>query len=171
MSVKIVLHCSDSGFGNAALIAKWHCLPEEKVVQNGRVFKGRGWSGIGYHYVILNGWLTSKHFNGKFDGYIETGRPVDDDPFISGSEMGAHVKGHNLNSLGICLIGKSGQFTENQLNTALELISELEDQFHEIDIFQHSNLDKAKPFCAGLDMEKFRENYRLYRETLKKETA
>jgi len=162
--VKIVLHCSDSGFGNAALIAKWHCLPEQEVVQDGKVYKGRGWSGIGYHYVILNGWLTSAHFNARFDGYIETGRPLNDDPFISGSEMGAHVTGHNTNSLGICLIGRSGKFTDNQLNTALELISELEDQFHEIEIFQHSELDKAKPFCAGLDMVKFKQNYKLYRE-------
>lgn len=169
--VKIVLHCSDSGFGNAALIAKWHCLPEQEVIQNGKVYKGRGWSGIGYHYVILNGWLTPDHFNAKFDGYIETGRPLDDDPFITKSEMGAHVKGFNINSLGICLIGKSGKFTENQLNSALELISELEGQFHEIEIYQHGELDKAKPFCAGLDMARFKENYRLYREALKTQSA
>ncbi|NBC83934.1 MAG: hypothetical protein GVY19_11235 [Bacteroidetes bacterium] len=37
--------------------------------------------------------------------------------------MGGHVKGFNTNSLGICLIGKFGKFTENQLNAALELIT------------------------------------------------
>ena len=167
MAVKIVLHCSDSGFGNAALIAKWHCLPKEKVIQNGRTYVGRGWSGIGYHYVILNGWLTSTHYNAKFDGYIETGRPLNDDPFVSKSEMGAHVKGHNVNSVGICLIGKYGQFTDNQLNAALELVSELESQFVDIEIYQHGELDKAKPFCAGLNMARFKENFRLFKEIKK----
>ena len=154
MSVKIVLHCSDSGFGNAALIAKWHTLP---------IPNGRGWSGIGYHYVILNGWIDSKHYNATFDGYIETGRPLNDDPFIAKSEMGAHVKGNNVNSLGICLIGKSGKFTEKQLNSALELIYKLEKQFKDIELYQHGELDKGKPFCAGLDMDQFKENYRIFR--------
>jgi len=155
MSVKIVVHCSDSGFGNAALIAKWHALPKPN---------GRGWSGIGYHYVILNGWLTSTHFNVRFDGHIETGRPLNDDPFVAKKEMGAHVKGFNTNSLGICLIGISGKFTDNQLNASLELIYELENQFRAIQLFQHGELDKAKPFCAGLDMVRFKENYQLFKE-------
>lgn len=155
MAVKIVLHCSDSGFGNAALISKWHTLPKPN---------GRGWSGIGYHYVILNGWLTSTLYNTKFDGYIETGRPLNDDPFIANSEMGAHVKGFNTNSIGICFIGKSGKFTNNQLNAALKLIDELENQFSDIEIYQHSELDKAKPFCAGLDMTRFKNNFKLYKQ-------
>jgi len=155
MAIKIILHCTDSGFGNAALIAKWHTLPKPN---------GRGWNGIGYHYVILNGWLTSTLFNPKFDGHIETGRPLNDDPFVTKSEMGAHVKGFNTNSVGICLIGKSGKFTNNQLNAALKLISELETQFPDIEIYQHSDLDKAKPFCAGIDMNRFKKNYQLYKK-------
>jgi N-acetylmuramoyl-L-alanine amidase len=45
----------------------------------------RGWKGIGYHYVVL------------LDGAIEYGRSV--------YEPGAHVKGMNKNSIGICYIG------------------------------------------------------------------
>lgn len=70
----IVIHCSATEsdvFVNAAYIRGWH--------------KQKGWSDIGYHYVILR------------DGSIEKGRP-DDIP-------GAHVKGHNHDSLGICLVG------------------------------------------------------------------
>ena len=44
--------------------------------------KKRGWRGIGYHYVI------------GLDGMIEYGRPI--------TETGAHVKGHNKGSIGIC---------------------------------------------------------------------
>ena len=47
--------------------------------------KARGWRGIGYHYVI------------GLDGMIEYGRPI--------TETGAHVKGHNKGSIGICYIG------------------------------------------------------------------
>lgn len=164
--VKIVLHCSDSSFGNAALIAKWHCLPEIEVTQNGRKYKGRGWSGIGYHYVILNGWIASNVYNPKYNGHIETGRPLDDDPVVKGSEIGAHVKGYNIKSVGICLIGKTGQFTEDQLNSSLRLVLDLENQFNDIEIYQHSDLDPNKPFCAGLDIELWRRNYKKYKMAL-----
>ena len=149
--VKIILHCSASSFGNAALIAKWH-------VQE------RGWSGIGYHYVILNGWLTSNVYHPDYNGHIETGRPLDNDPVVKNSEVGAHVRGYNYKSVGICLIGNSGQFTEEQLNTSLQLVYNLEGQFQDIKILQHSDLDENKPYCAGLDMDKWRRNYELYKQ-------
>lgn len=50
-----------------------------------RWHKQKGWSDCGYHFVI------------KIDGTIEVGRPID--------KAGAHAKGHNRNSVGICYIG------------------------------------------------------------------
>ncbi len=47
--------------------------------------KKRGWRGIGYHYVV------------GLNGNIEYGRNI--------YESGAHVKGHNKGSIGICYIG------------------------------------------------------------------
>ena len=47
--------------------------------------KKRGFRKIGYHFVV------------DLDGTIEQGRPL--------REAGAHVKGHNANSIGICYIG------------------------------------------------------------------
>ena len=47
--------------------------------------KKRGWRDIGYHYII------------QLDGTISQGRPID--------KAGAHTKGHNLDSIGICYIG------------------------------------------------------------------
>lgn len=151
--VNIVLHCSDSSFGNAALIGKWHVTE-------------RKWSGIGYHYVILNGWISSLHYNPKFNGHIETGRPLDNSASIEKTEIGAHVKGFNSSSIGICLIGKSGQFTEEQLYSALELVYHLEKQFNTVNICQHSDLDSKKPNCAGLDMETFKSNLEKYKTLL-----
>lgn len=45
----------------------------------------RGWRDIGYHYVV------------RLDGTIERGRPLE--------EVGAHAKGHNTHSIGVCYIG------------------------------------------------------------------
>lgn len=50
-----------------------------------RWHKRRGWRGIGYHYVM------------GLDGTIEEGRPQ--------WKIGAHVKGHNRHTIGICYIG------------------------------------------------------------------
>jgi len=55
----------------AKKIRQWHKL--------------RGWSDIGYHYVI------------RRDGRIELGRPIE--------QVGAHVKGHNSDSIGVCMVG------------------------------------------------------------------
>ena len=50
-----------------------------------RWHKAQGWSDIGYHYVIL------------LDGTVQEGRPI--------SQPGAHCKGMNARSIGICYIG------------------------------------------------------------------
>lgn len=50
-----------------------------------RWHRQRGFHGIGYHYVI------------RLDGTIEHGRPVE--------QIGAHCKGHNATTIGVCYIG------------------------------------------------------------------
>jgi hypothetical protein len=136
----VIIHCSDSSWGNAALIAAWHVLPPPA---------GRGWSAIGYHYVILNGRLGPYKTHSYFDGHLETGRPLDDDADLELDEKGAHAFGYN-NAVGICLIGLSGTFTEAQMRALAHLTRRLRDQFGEIKVLQHSDVDKKKPQCAGL---------------------
>jgi N-acetylmuramoyl-L-alanine amidase len=94
----IIVHCSytppsmDIG---ASVIRNWHLE--------------RGWSDIGYHYVITR------------DGTIEDGRPV--------GLVGAHTKGVNWRSIGICLVGGKNEdededefnFTQPQM-TSLNLL-------------------------------------------------
>ena len=142
--INIIVHCSDSSFGNAALITTWHVLPPPK---------GRGWNNIGYHYVILNGWLSAFRHNGLFDGCLETGRPLDDDADISSDEFGAHATGWN-NAIGICLIGLSGNFTQAQMRALKLLIRRLKAQFNGAKVMQHSDVDPVnRPKCAGLSPE------------------
>jgi hypothetical protein len=86
---RIVIHCSDSpdtmNIG-AEEIRKWHMDPPPK---------GRGWSDIGYHYVVTR------------SGTIEAGRYHDGDSILEGSEIGAHVAGQNKDSLAICWVGRT----------------------------------------------------------------
>ena len=72
---EIIIHCSATREGDDSINAE--------VID--RWHKERGWKGIGYHYVVL------------MDGTIETGRMVD--------QCGAHTKGHNCESIGVCYIG------------------------------------------------------------------
>ncbi len=70
----IIVHCSATTEGQdigAKTIREWHT--------------SKGWSDIGYHYVI------------RRDGTVETGRPL--------SRTGAHAKGKNKGSVGICMVG------------------------------------------------------------------
>lgn len=117
---KIVIHCSDT-FSNmdtsAADINEWH--------------KARGWSKIGYHYVI------------RRDGSVETGRPED--------KPGAHVAGHNTGSLGICMIGGKARpgenptnFTRQQWQTLETLVKRLKVDWPQAEITGHTDLDASK---------------------------
>ena len=138
--MKAIVHCSDSSWGNSSVITQWHTLP---------VPDGRGWSAIGYHYIILNGLLSPYKRHSYFDGHIETARPLDDDKDMELDEKGAHAFGYN-NSIGICLIGLSGTFSEPQIRALNHLVKLLRTQFGELEVIQHSDVDKKKPHCAGL---------------------
>lgn len=141
---KIVIHCSDSAFGNALLIDQWH--------------KQRGWSGIGYHRVVLNGYPEdSKNYWNHLDGDISPGRPLDTDFHLKNNEIGAHAYGFNRESVGICLIGKPGLFSPRQLASTKALAKEFLRKFDLpiSAVVGHYELDSRKT-CPGWDMDVFR---------------
>lgn len=80
--------------------------------------KARNWSGIGYHFVILN----DQH-DLKTDGEIEIGRLT--------NKAGAHALGLNSRSLGICCIGHGDKFdfTLAQYKSLYGLIEKLMTEF------------------------------------------
>jgi len=131
----LVLHCSDSDFGSATLIKGWHV-------------NERGWDDIGYTAVICNGQVENNTYMAFMDGAIEWGRDID--------VSGAHVRGFN-DLEGLCLIGRSGKFTINQLEAARRVILYFIEH-HGLDaskIYGHSDLDDKKPHCCGLDVKEF----------------
>jgi len=146
----IIVHHSASDWGTARVIDGWH--------------KQRGWSGIGYHFVILNGFTNYE--DRKRDrcmhsliGSIETGRPINLDPFISQSEVGAHALGFNKNSIGICLIHRDGAYHANMYTSLIELLDELVHKFgiDPVNIKGHYEVDAKKPHCPGIDMRIIRD--------------
>lgn len=89
-----------------------------------------GWDGIGYHYVI-----------NEFS-QLEFGRPTYWD--------GAHVRGYNKDSLGICLIGVDF-FTESQFATLTRLLRYLVKKHPGVAIKGHYELDDSKT-CPNFDV-------------------
>jgi len=141
---KIFIHCSASAYGDVLVFDEWH--------------KKRGWSGVGYHYIILNGrpFPDVKYFP-FLDGQIQPGRHFDDDPTFSPDEIGAHVAGRNGESIGICLVGVD-VFTAAQLNRAKFLVWSLLD-FLELtveDVFGHYEDPNTNKTCPNIEMGDFR---------------
>ena len=109
----------------------------------------RGWNGIGYHYVVL------------LDGTIEYGRSV--------YKQGAHVKGENEHSIGICYIGgvesergSNGKWiakdtrTPEQKESLLHVLKTLMAMYPLATIYSHNEF--ANKACPSFDATKEYEN-------------
>ena len=95
---------------------------------------GVGWDGIGYHKIICR------------DGKIEVGRPE--------YWIGAHTKGKNNESLGVCLIGKSN-FTDAQYNALEKVLKEWIQKYPQAEIKGHSQAIETKKTCPNFDVEEW----------------
>ena len=95
---------------------------------------GFGWDGIGYHKIICR------------DGKIQVGRPE--------YWIGAHTKGKNNESLGVCLIGKS-DFTEAQYNALEKVLKEWKQKHPQAEIKGHSQAIQTEKTCPNFDVEKW----------------
>lgn len=105
-----------------------------------RWHRSRGWLGIGYHFVI------------RRDGQVETGRRRDD--------VGAHAKGHNHDSIGVCLVGgldedhnPANNFTDAQFDATWSLIVTLEGEYGTLEVIGHS--DVSDKTCPMFDVDEF----------------
>lgn len=99
----------------------------------------RGWSDIGYHFVITR------------SGFIEKGRPE--------NKQGAHVYGYNKNSIGICMVGglddlgkPDANFTLAQYNSLVSLIAELKEKYG-MDVEVRGHRDVAAKSCPCFSIQ------------------
>lgn len=123
----IVLHCSASPNDREVTAEEIHTWHKTRTPP---------FDGIGYHYVI------------RRDGITEACRPI--------FWEGAHVRGHNHESIGICLVGDN-EFTGAQMKTLKELLYVLKFKFQEADICGHYELDSGKT-CPNFNVKSFVED-------------
>ena len=126
---EIIIHCSATPEGRNVTITDieaWH--------------KQRGFSEIGYHYVIY------------LDGSVHIGREE--------SKVGAHCLGHNANSIGVCYIGgvaKDGKTakdtrTEAQKVALRNLVANLKRKYPSASVHGHNEV--AAKDCPSFDVQK-----------------
>ena len=123
---EIIIHCTATPEGRDYTvedIRRWH--------------KARGFSDVGYHYVIYR------------NGHIMDGRDVD--------LIGAHCSGHNTNSIGVCYVGGMDAANKNpkdtrtlaQKATLLSLLMDLRKLYPRARIRSHR--DFANKACPSFD--------------------
>lgn len=126
---ELIVHCSATPEGkdySVDIIRQWHLQ--------------RGFSDIGYHYVIYR------------DGSIHIGRDE--------SIIGAHCTGHNTNSIGVCYIGgcaSDGKTpkdtrTTKQKQSLVKLLKELKTKYPQASI--HGHRDFSSKACPSFDATK-----------------
>ena len=103
--------------------------------------RDRGWSQIGYHRVI------------ESDGTVHDGRPV--------QIVGAHAKGSNQSSIGICVVGNNSKDTEKwtqEQEEALEkVVCYFIDLYPNAKVMGHRDTPRAATECPGIDVAEWLE--------------
>lgn len=149
---EIVIHCSDSGFGDASAIEKWH--------------KERGWREIGYHVVILNGCRRRSRNKPNDADYFPADDGIVEYTNRDFSEVGAHVRGYNKDRLGICMIGQHGHYTFSQMESLVKLLDLLLTQYnlqpeHVKGHYEYPTADGKT--CPDIHMPSFRKFLNTWR--------
>lgn len=125
----LVVHCSatrPSMDVGAKEMRAWH--------------KQKGWSDIGYHFVI------------RRDGRVEKGRAE--------NLVGSHVAGRNANSIGVCLVGgvseknfltAENNFTPEQFASLKTLLATLVKKYPGAVVLGHRDFPKVAKACPSFD--------------------
>ena len=100
----------------------------------------RGWTDIGYHFVV------------RRDGKVESGRPL--------SRPGAHVKGNNSDSIGICWVGGTSKAngrpqdnrTAEQTASLFRLIQDLQKEYPGAAVLGHRDFKGVSKSCPCFDV-------------------
>lgn len=138
----IAIHCADTYASmdiDVEDVRRWHLK--------------RGWTDIGYAYFV------------KRDGTPQKGRDLNHDG-NAWDDTGAHVRGYNEESIGICYAGGMGpngepQFnaTEEQMATLKFLVDELETLFPDIVTQGHCDFPDVTKACPVFDVKAWRRTW------------
>jgi len=124
---KIIIHCSatpENRDVSVETIRDWHT--------------SRGWSDIGYHYII------------GLNGDIQEGRLLE--------RQGAHVRGYNKGSIGICYIGgvdanlkAKDTRTEAQISSLNYFLCDLMEKYKGATLHGHNEFSSKD--CPSFDVQ------------------
>ncbi len=99
----------------------------------------QGWKDIGYHFLI------------QLDGQVSEGRPIE--------QVGAHVKGHNSDSIGVVYVGGCDKNmkpkdtrTEAQKLALRDLVGLLKKKYPHSTVHGHNEFDKGKA-CPSFNVQ------------------
>lgn len=128
---RIILHCTATPEGrhvDVDTIRVWH--------------KARGWSDVGYHFIIY------------IDGSVHAGRAVE--------LTGAHVAGHNATTIGVVYVGGTDAAgkAKDTMNAAQEtafvnLVKHLRDEYGPLTLHGHNEY-AAKACPSFIVKDKFK---------------
>lgn len=139
---QIILHCSATKPSQQVTVED---IKKWHVEEN-------GWSACGYHYVI------------ELNGDVSEGRNVE--------IAGAHCKGHNASSIGVCYIGgldedgkPKNTLNEDQKESLFQLVKDLLDEYglkiEQVRCHNEYNSNKA---CPSFKRKWFLEEYDKWAE-------
>lgn len=128
---KLIVHCSDTPD---------HLNIDAQTIHNWHRKPPFTFDGIGYHRVI------------RRNGTIELGRPE--------YWTGAHTKGHNTGSLGVCLIGRK-HFTPDQMDALAAVIQDWRQRFPIRSVTGHYTYDPHKT-CPNFNVEQWLKSRQLH---------
>jgi N-acetylmuramoyl-L-alanine amidase len=124
---RIIVHCTATPEGrhvDVDTIRSWH--------------KKRGWSDIGYHYVIY------------LDGSVHVGRDV--------AKIGAHVVGHNADTIGVVYVGGTDAagkakdtMNDAQQTAFVNLVKALRDKYGALTLHGHN--EYAAKACPSFNVK------------------
>lgn len=130
------------------IVIHYSATPIERDVSGAdidRMHRARGWRGIGYHYYI------------RRDGTVEKGRDMSEPGRF---EIGAHSRGENAASIGICYEGGVRAAAPNvgfdsrtpaQVKAMTRLVRDLLGRFPGAVVTGHRDMPGAATQCPGFD--------------------
>ena len=138
---RIVVHHSASHPASTTceLIRQWHTSPDNPAGQ---------FDDIGYHFVI------------ECLGEVKIGRPI--------TQRGAHVRGRNTGSVGICVVGDNTvagrEWNAEQIGALVQSVKAIRTLYGEkLPVLRHLELDPTSE-CPGVDARAWAEMLERFNE-------
>ena len=128
----IVIHCSATKASMDHVDAK----------EIDRWHRQKGWRKIGYHWVI------------RRDGIVEEGREL--------GEVGAHARGFNSKSIGICMVGgvdedmnPENNYTDEQWKSLEDLVRQMKLPYPDAEVLGHCDLPDVSKACPCFNVREW----------------